>query len=131
MNERNSSKKILLVEDDAFLKNICETKLRRAGFDVVSVTDGKDALKELEKGEKVPDLVLLDLLLPTMDGFEVLARIRADSRPEVAKILVMILSNLSSEEEVMKAKKLGANVYLVKAQYTMDEIIKKIKELIE
>lgn len=129
MSEEKSSKKILLVEDDAFLRNVCEVKLKKAGLDVVSVVDGKDALEELGKGEKVPDLVLLDLLLPTMDGFEVLTRIRSDSRPEVAKVPVVILSNLSSEEEVEKAKKLGANHYLVKAQHTMDEIVEKVKEL--
>ncbi len=120
-------KKILVVEDDKFLRELISTKLRKEGFDVLEVFDGEEGIKEIKK-EK-PDLVLLDLILPGIDGYEVLARKKED--PAVASIPVIILSNLGQREEVEKGLKLGASDFLIKAHFTPGEIIEKIKSILK
>jgi len=119
-------KKILIIEDDKFLRELISKKLVNEGFAIVSAVDGAEALKKV-KEEKL-DLILLDLILPGVDGFEVLARIKSD--PSVSSIPVVILSNLGQEEEIEKGLKLGAVSYLVKAYFTPAEIIEKIKEVL-
>lgn len=116
-------KKILIVEDDQFLHKILVTKIKAAGFDFISAYDGEDALKKVEK---LPDLILLDLILPQMSGFEFLSEIKGN--PKFKNIPVIVLSNLGQEEDLERAKSLGAQDYLVKANFSMDEVMKKIKE---
>lgn len=116
-------KKILLVEDEAPLANVMGIELKNAGYIVTHVDNGKDAIAA---AKKTPfDLILLDIVMPVMDGFECLGGIRT------AKIdtPVMMLSNLSQEEEKNKAKKLGAIDYIVKSNTTLEEIIDKIKNV--
>jgi len=121
--------KVLLCEDDSFLREICSKKLTKEGYQVFDAADGEEALKVLEK-EKV-DAVLLDIILPSMDGFEVLKRIRSHKNASIKKVPIIMLSNLSQEDDVSKAMALGANNYLVKAHFTTDEIIDKIKNELE
>lgn len=118
------TRNILFVEDDIVLLGILERFLREAGFDVTIAKDGEAALQLLEK--TVFDVVLLDILLPTIDGFEVLKRIKAD--PKAAATNVIILSNLASPEDFKRGKELGAVDYLVKAATTPEEILAKIKQ---
>ncbi|MFH1968141.1 MAG: response regulator [bacterium] len=117
-------KTILIIEDDAFLRDLISKKLSSAGFTASEATDGEAGLKKAK--EEKPSLILLDLLLPVPDGFEILSRLKQD--PETSSIPVVILSNLGQKEDVDKGLGLGANDYLIKAQFTPDEIIAKVKE---
>ena len=120
-------KTILIVEDDKFLRELISRKLSGEGFDALEAVDGEEGIKKIK--EEKPDLVLLDLILPGIDGFEVLARLRED--PEISSIPVIILSNLGQREEVEKGLKLGAIDYLIKAHFTPGEIIEKIKNVLK
>jgi len=117
--------KVLLIEDDKFLRSICMKKLAKEEFEIMEASDGEEALKLLET--KVSDIILLDIVLPSMDGFEVLSKIKSHSNPEVAKVPVLMLSNLGQDEDVKKALDLGANDYLIKANFTTQEIVEKIR----
>lgn len=118
-------KKILIIEDDTFLRELIAKKLSREGFEIVHALDGEEGLKKSK--EEKPDLILLDLILPTIDGFEVLSQIKRD--PELAQIPVVILSNLGQREEIEMGLKMGVD-YLVKANFTPSEIVKKIKDIL-
>jgi len=124
----SSGAKILLVEDDEFLKDICSKKLVNEGFEVYEAIDGEQALAEVEKIK--PDLVLLDIILPSMDGFQVLEEVRKNSDKQIAGIPVIMLSNLGQDGDVKKAMDLGATDYMVKAHFTTEEIVKKIKSVL-
>ena len=117
---------ILIIEDDKFLRELMVQKLTKEGFDIIEAVDGEEGFKKV-KSEK-PGLVLLDLILPGIDGFGVLSKIKADS--ETAKIPVIILSNLGQREDVERGMSLGAVDYLIKAHFTPGEIIEKIKNAI-
>ena len=119
----DSKKNILIVEDDKFLRELIVQKLLKEGYAVSEAIDGEEGIKKI-KGEK-PDLVLLDLILPGIDGFEVLSQMK--NEPGSSSIPVIILSNLGQKEDVEKGLKLGAVDYLIKAHFTPGEIIDKIK----
>jgi CheY-like chemotaxis protein len=119
--------KILIVEDDITMREIVVHKLTTSGFDVVEAGDGPTAIETWKK-EK-PDLVLLDLMLPEMDGFQILESIKK-SNPELGKTSVIILSNLFSKEDMQKAKSLGITDFMVKAYYTTEDILTKVNEAI-
>jgi len=118
--------KILIVEDDRFLRELIARKLKNEGYEVAEAVDGEEGLKRIK--EERPNLVLLDLILPGIDGFEVLEKAKKD--PETAQIPVIILSNLGQREEVERGLKLGATDYLIKAHFTPGEIIEKIKNIL-
>ncbi|OHA64389.1 MAG: hypothetical protein A2842_00685 [Candidatus Wildermuthbacteria bacterium RIFCSPHIGHO2_01_FULL_48_25] len=118
--------KVLIIEDDKFLRELLSQKLLKEGYEVLEGVDGEAGLKKIT--EDKPDLVLLDLILPGKDGFEILTA--AKSNPETANIPVLVLSNLGQQEEVEKALKLGAADFLVKAHFTPGEIVAKIKTII-
>jgi len=120
-------KKILLVEDDPFLIEIYTTKLKEVGFGVEVALDGESCLKKLE--EKVPDLLLLDIVLPSLDGWEVLEKIKKN--PKLKNLRVVVLSNLGQKEEVEKGKKLGVEKYLIKAYHTPSEVVGEIKKILK
>lgn len=124
---QSTSKLVFIVEDDRFLREIASQKLEGEGFSVANATGGKEALEYLEQNKR-PDIIVLDLILPGISGFEVLEKIK--SNPTLKEIPVIILSNLGQEEDIEKAKKLGANDYLVKAHFSFAEIIKKIHEVV-
>ncbi|MBU0476609.1 response regulator, partial [Patescibacteria group bacterium] len=116
------AKKILVIEDDKFLRELITQKLNQEDFDVAEAIDGEEGTEKI-KTEK-PDLVLLDLILPGIDGFEVLSQVKKD--PSLASIPVIILSNLGQKEDVERGLKLGAVDYLIKAHFTPKEIIEKV-----
>lgn len=120
------NKKILIVEDEEILRSLLSDKLREEGFEVIEAIDGETGLEKIKK-EK-PDLVLLDLVLPGIDGYEVLRRAKEDS--ETAKVPIMVLSNLGQQEEIKKALDLGARSYLIKSNFSLEEISQKINEII-
>ena len=121
-------KTILIVEDDTILRDLISRKLRKdSDYEIVEAVDGEEGIKKAK--EKKPDIVLLDLILPGIDGFGVLEQLKKDS--ELAKIPVVILSNLGQKEEIERGMKLGATDFLIKAHFTLSEIAKKVKTLLE
>lgn len=116
--------KIALVEDDANIREMYKMKLELGGYDVITAEDGKEAV-ELVKKEN-PDLVLLDILLPKKDGFEVLKEIKGSKDEKIKSTPVIMLSNLSGREDIDEAKKLGASDYFVKAKTSPKEIVEKV-----
>ena len=121
------AKKILIVEDDKFLRELISKKLKDEGYQLAQAIDGEEGVVKAK--EVSPDLILLDLILPGIDGFEVLSRIKNDSI--VSSVPVIILSNLGQKEEIEKGIKLGAIDFLIKAHFTPGEIIEKIKEILK
>ena len=119
--------KILLVEDDNFLLNMYADKFRADGFEVFIADNGATGLK-LAK-EKAPDLILLDVLLPKMSGFEVLQELNKD--PRAKNIPVILLTNLSQKEEVTKGLELGAKDFLIKAHFMPQEVVAKVKSVLK
>jgi DNA-binding response OmpR family regulator len=120
------AKKILIVEDDTFLKGLSATKLGKDGFEVITAGNAEEADKAL--AENVPDFVLLDLVLPGTDGFGILKKIREN--PKMANTPVIIFSNLAEDKDIAKAKELGANDFMIKSNFTLDELSDKIKQIL-
>lgn len=122
------NKTILLIEDDEFLREICVKKLIKEGFDVSVAVDGEQAIKELDKIE--PDLILLDIILPTMNGYEVLQKIKVHKNIKIRQVPIIVLSNLGQENDIKKAMDMGATDYLIKAHFTTEEITDKVKKVL-
>lgn len=116
-------KTVMWVEDDQFLSDIIARKLSAEGASLIYANDGEGAMKKLD--EKTPDLILLDILLPGIDGYEILRRLKAD--PKRKHIPVILLSNLGQRSDIDKGKELGAARFLIKAIVTLDEIVEEIK----
>ncbi|MEY4723714.1 MAG: hypothetical protein RLZZ324_1227 [Candidatus Parcubacteria bacterium] len=117
--------KIVIVEDDKFLQKILATKFVKEGFDVRTAGDGEEALRVVT--EAPPDMVLLDLILPKISGFEVLTELK--TRPTTKDVPVVVLSNLGQDEDKARAKALGAVDFMVKADFSINEVVSKVKEL--
>lgn len=118
------NKTILVVEDDVFLVNAYQIKFQKEGIEVWVASDGKEAMDFL--GKEPPRVVLLDLMLPGVNGFEVLAAIRQNERWK--KTPVIVLSNLGQSEDVEKARALGIDDYIIKANSKIGEVTEKIKK---
>lgn len=120
----NGKKTILLVEDDEMINTMYKTKFEQADFVVLSSDNGADGL-ELALEHK-PDLILLDIIMPQLDGFAVLEKLKSNAKTK--NIPVMLLTNLGTEEDVKKGEELGAKDYLVKANLTPAEVLDKVKK---
>jgi DNA-binding response OmpR family regulator len=120
-------KKILIIEDDPFLSEMYVTKLTQANFQVEVATDGKAGMRKIK--ESKPDLVLLDIVLPKLDGFAVLQKVKKD--PELKKIPVVLLTNLGQKNEVEKGLAFGADEYIIKAHFTPTAVVAKVKEILK
>lgn len=118
--------KILLIEDDPFLLNMYATKFELENFEVVVADDGEKGAKLALK--ESPDIILLDIILPKKDGFEVLKIIKSDEKAR--KIPVVLLTNLSQKNEIEKGMAMGANDFLIKAHFMPSEVVAKIKKII-
>lgn len=121
--EKKKSKKILLVEDDALLAQVLATALKNENFEVVIIPDGLEALDTA--GKIRPSLILLDLILPGIDGFAVLKELKEDNK--TSDIPVVVISNLDSVSDIKSTKVLGADKYFLKADSNLDEIVKFVK----
>lgn len=124
--ENDLDTKVMVVEDDSFLRDLITRELSKRGFTIYEAVDGEKAVDYLDKIN--PDIVLLDIILPAIDGFEVLQKIRDHDNKEIKEVPVLMLSNLGEKDDIKKAKELGVNDYLVKAHFTTKEITEKIKE---
>jgi len=121
-----AEKTILIVEDDDSISNMYQTKLKQLGLNMLVAADGSSGL-EIAKKQK-PDLILLDVILPQLDGFSVLEELKKGK--DTAKIPVVMLTNLSTTEDQEKANKLGANGYVVKANVTPTEVSETVQKLL-
>lgn len=119
--------KILLVEDDPFLLDMYSTKFKEVGFEISVAQDGDLALMKAQ--EELPDLVLLDIVLPKKDGFEILKALK--SNRQTAAIPVIMLTNLGLEEDMKRGLELGAQSYIVKAHFTPAEVVAKVREILK
>jgi DNA-binding response OmpR family regulator len=119
--------KVLIVEDDRYISKMYQLKLSLDGMETAVAENGRIGVEKIK--EFKPDVVLLDILMPEMDGFEVLKTVKSD--PETKDIPILILSNLGQEDHIEKGLSLGAIGYIVKSQYTPSKVVEKIKEACE
>jgi DNA-binding response OmpR family regulator len=115
--------RILLAEDDRFLRKAAETMLKRAGFTVIPAADGEEALRLAR--EHVPDLMLLDLIMPKMQGFDVLKELKG--APETAGIPVIVLSNLGQDSDVQVARERGAHEYINTSNIALEQLVERVR----
>ncbi|OGY31466.1 MAG: hypothetical protein A3C02_01880 [Candidatus Andersenbacteria bacterium RIFCSPHIGHO2_02_FULL_45_11] len=118
---------IYLVEDDSFISGMYQTKLKNMGYTVELAADGEVAWARLQQ-EPLPDLVLLDVVLPKKDGFEILEELRANDRTR--NLPVILLTNLGQKPDVERGVKLGADDYIIKAHYTPSEVMEKVEKIL-
>ncbi|MFA5997219.1 MAG: response regulator [Candidatus Paceibacterota bacterium] len=125
-SEAGEKKFVLVIEDDKFLKELLVKKISKEGFDVQNAVDAESAFRAIE--DRKPDIVLTDLILPGVDGFGILEHIKND--PLTKDVPVVILSNLGQQEDLDKGIALGATDYMIKANFTLDEIVAKVHSII-
>jgi CheY-like chemotaxis protein len=118
--------KILLAEDDRFLRKAAVATLKQRGFGVVTASDGEEALRQA--AAELPDLILLDLIMPKIQGFEVLRRLKQN--PSTAEIPVIVLSNLGQERDINQAMEAGARAYLIKANLSLQELVREVEKVL-
>ncbi|MCK4554328.1 response regulator [Candidatus Parcubacteria bacterium] len=128
-SSKSGAKKILIVEDDQFLLDLCVKRFNQSGYNVDFAVNGEEGLEKIIKNK--PDLILLDLIIPGIDGFDVLEKVRVNKNKSIAKIPIIVLSNLGQTSDVQKALNLGASDYLIKAHFTTDDIISKVKKYLK
>lgn len=126
-SESKEQTTILLAEDDRFVSDIYKRKLTLDGYRVLHAQDGREALRFMD--QEVPDLVLLDIMMPVIDGMEVLEKMKGDAR--LKKIPIIMLTNLAEKEHIERSTSLGANGYIVKAHFTPSEVTAKVREVLE
>ncbi|MCL5094304.1 MAG: response regulator [Patescibacteria group bacterium] len=119
--------KIMIVEDDVALRDIYSSRMEAEGYEVVTASDGEEALTVAVKER--PDLIVLDIMMPKISGFDTLDILRAT--PETKETKIIMMSALSQTADIEKGKALGADEYLVKSQVTLSEVISKVKEILE
>lgn len=124
--EKDNKPHVLLVEDDVFLSGIYQKKFEMEGYKVTAVDNGEKVLPEAKK--KMPDIILLDILLPKMDGFTALSKLKEDE--QVKNIPVILLTNLGQKDDVEKGLQMGAVDYLIKAHFKPSEVVDKIKAVL-
>jgi DNA-binding response OmpR family regulator len=122
-------KKILIVEDDTDLRNTLVDGLTASNYEVLSAIDGEEAITFIL--DKKPDLVLLDIMLPKLDGFKVLERVRHYPDKDVAETKVIVLSNLWSDKDILRAQALKIDEYYVKANTNLDEVYQKVSQALK
>lgn len=120
-------KNILIVEDDDFFRELLKKKLTSLGFTVWEAPNGEKGV-EVAKAKK-PDLIILDLLLPNIDGFEVLSQVKANA--DTAATPIIIVSNLGQQEDIERGLKLGAADFMIKSQFDIDQIVEKMKTILK
>ena len=123
-NIAKDTKSILVVEDDYSLMNVLRKKLISVGFNVFEAANGEEGLDAVSKHR--PDLILLDIIMPKMDGLTMLKKLREDEWGKKAKVI--LLTNLSDEEKVLKENDLGSFDYLVKSDWSLEDIVRKIRK---
>jgi DNA-binding response OmpR family regulator len=126
MSNQGDKIKVLLVEDDSFLLSMYTTKFELEGFEVLTADDGEKGVKLAR--DSGPNIILLDILMPNMNGFEVLEKLKADKN--TSGIPVILLTNLNQKDEIEKGLRLGADDYLIKAHFMPSEVVEKIRKIL-
>lgn len=121
----NEPKKVMIIEDDHFLSSLMKARLEKEGFIVTQAFDGEEAIQLLK--QELPSIIILDLIMPKVTGFEVLQMISIT--PQLDKVPVVILSNLAQDSDIQKAQELGAKEYFVKVKVSIDDLVGRIKTL--
>lgn len=124
----NGKKRILLIEDDAYTRDIYQEILEEAGFEVVLAIDGQEGLMKLKEDGYA--LVLLDVMMPKMDGISVLKALKAENLPTPPAQKIILLTNLGHDSVIQEALSLGASSYLVKSDLNPDQLVEKIKQFL-
>lgn len=124
----NKKRKILIIDDDKFLLNMYSIKLKSFDFEVDTASSGQEVLNKLRDGAS-PDILLMDVVMPSMDGIELLERIRKEKY--VPQATVIVLSNQNQPDDIERAKKLGISSYIVKANMIPSEVVKEIIKVIK
>ena len=124
----DSKKKVLVVEDDEAMRNILVGRLGAFDYQILEAGDGQEAINLIL--EQTPNLILLDLLLPKLDGFQVLERIRHYPEARIAETKVIVLSNLWSNKDILRAQALKVDEYYVKANTNLDEVLARVEKLL-
>ena len=119
--------KILIIEDDNFLQGLEASKLKKEGYEIITASTGEEAMKKIT--EPSIDLIMLDLVLPKFDGFEILQKIRETEATK--KTPVIVFSNLSEDKDIKKAETLGATDFMIKSNFTLDELIEHINKILK
>jgi len=122
------TKKILLVEDEEIMIDILQRKLSKEGYEIFVARDGEEGLKKMREMEPKPDLILLDIIMPKMGGFEVMEEMKKDEK--LKDIPVIVISNSGQPVELDRAKKLGAKDWLIKTEFDPNEVLEKVKRQI-
>lgn len=122
----SQQKKVLLIDDDPFIVDIYALKFKQEGFNIEIAQDGKTGMKKIEEFQ--PDIVLLDIVMPQKDGFDILKDLRENSA--FRKVKIILLTNLGQKEDVERGTKLGADDYIIKAHFTPSEVVEKVKALL-
>lgn len=125
MSNHSSPKRVLVVEDEQSLRDLYVQILQDAGFVVEQAADGEQALLAMQKGGY--DVVLLDIVLPKMDGIQVLQKLAGDAKPQKPNRIIIVLSNLGQEDVIASSISLGAKGYMIKSDYTPDQVVKQIE----
>ena len=120
--------KVLIVDDDEFLLDMYSLKFKESGFLVEIAANGEEAVKKA-KEMPAPDVILLDVVMPKMDGFDVLRQLKKEKI--AAGALILVLTNLGQKEDLDRGMKLGASDYIVKAHFTPSEVVKRVESLLE
>ena len=119
--------KILIIEDDNFLQGLEAGKLKKDGYDIITASSGEEGMKKIT--EPGINLILLDLVLPNFDGFSILQKIKETDATK--NIPVIVFSNLSEDKDIKKAEKLGANDFMIKSNFTLEELIEHINKILK
>ena len=122
-----NAKKVMVIEDDRFLSSLIKARVEKDGITATQAFDGEDAIKRLP--DERPDLVILDLVMPKANGFDVLKAI--SMMPGLERTPVVIVSNLAQDSDIEKARQLGAKEYFVKVKISIDDLISKIETLVQ
>ncbi len=125
--EENKKVKVLIIEDDSYISDMYKIKFESENFETIVAEDGISGIKEIEKQK--PDIVLLDIVMPKVDGFSVLKMIKKNE--DSKDIPVVLLTNLGQKDNVERGFELGATSYIIKAHFTPSEVVKKVKEILE
>ncbi|MCK5084709.1 MAG: response regulator [Candidatus Pacebacteria bacterium] len=125
--DQNKKTKVIIIEDDSYISDMYRIKFESEDFETIVANNGVEGIKLLER--VVPDIILLDVVMPKIDGFSVLKAIKKN--PKLDKIPVILLTNLSQKENVERGFELGASSYIIKAHFTPSEVVEKIKEVLK